>query len=315
MDLSIIIVSYNVREYLRKCLLSIQTHTQELSYEIIIVDNNSADDSCKMVRNEFPEVKLLENKGNPGFARANNQGFEQSTGEFILFLNPDTEIRENTLSGVLSFLRNTPDAGLATCSLLNTDNTPQQSVGYFPTITRNILTALFLNRFFLIGFPSESQKDPFPIDYPSGAFMMLRRNAVDTHTVLNPDYFMYSEEKDLALRLSKSNWKTYIVPSVQTVHHGGKSTAEMPLNMFLELQKSQIKFFKTHYSFAYSTALTLTWWFVLFTGLLASIPLSFSQKSAGRLKLFWYSFSKYPGLIRDILFQPDEQEAADAVSK
>lgn len=315
MDLSIIIVSYNVQEYLRNCLASIRKYTKKLSYEVIVVDNNSLDDSCEMVRSEFPQVRLIESKDNPGFAKANNQGFAQSTGEFILFLNPDTETREHTLESVLSFLQKTPDAGLATCTLLNTDNTPQQSVNYFPTITRNILSAFFLNRFFLPGIVPKKQKDPTPIDYPPGAFMMLRRSTVKGNEVLNPDFFMYSEEKDLALRLLKDQWKTYIVPKAQTVHHGGKSTAEMPLNMFLELQKSQIIFFKTHHSFLHSVGLTLSWWLVLFTGLLASIPLSFSQKSAGRLKLFWYSFSKYPGLIRDILLQPDKQEATDAVSK
>ncbi len=238
-ELSIIIVSYNVRQLLLNCIQSIIDTTASINYEIIVVDNASNDGSAPAVKERFPQLQVIANGENAGFASANNQGFAVSKGRFLLLLNPDTVVKPDAIKSGLDFIKSTPDAGMAGCRLLNPDGTLQKSIRRFPSVHENIARAFFVDRFVF----SEHRKGiyyrtlPFEIDYCAGAFMMIRKEALGDMPLLNPDFFMYAEEKDLALRLKEKGWKTYFVPSGEIIHLGEQSTDQMAEDMFLELQK------------------------------------------------------------------------------
>jgi len=286
-EVSIIIVSYNVKEYLLKCLASVYGHTKGVTFEIIVVDNNSTDRSVAALKEKFPAVRVIENRENTGFARANNQGAAIAEGEFLLLLNPDTEFKNDAVSAVHEFMVQITDAGMSSCRLYNTDGTIQRSIYAFPSVSRNILNALFIDRIICPEFRNSTylSKKPLRIPYCTGAFMMVKKAALGSQMLLNEDFFMYSEEKDLALRLKRCGFKTYFVPAGEVIHHGGKSTDLMPAGMFAQLQKSQVIFYRTHYSAFYAWLLILSWGLVLATNLIVSVPLC-AVGRISRLKLF-----------------------------
>ena len=146
MDLSVIIVSWNVKELLKKCLTSIEKNKGQLNLKIFVIDNASHDDSAEMVKTEFPQVKLITNKTNHGFAAANNQGIKQSQGKYVLLLNPDTEILPETLSSMVNFMDQNSEIGISGCKLLNPDKTLQPSVRHFPTPSAILLILTKLAR-------------------------------------------------------------------------------------------------------------------------------------------------------------------------
>lgn len=300
-ELSIIIVSYNVRQLLVDCLRSIEHSAQDIAYEIIVIDNASTDGSVAMVRKSFPHVQVIANQENAGFARANNQGYEISKGKFILLLNPDTVVRQGSLNAVLEFMRTTADAGMVGCRLLNPDGSLQKSIRKYPSVADHIRKALFLDNLYTTIFMRNIYygKIAVKIDYAAGAFLFVRRAALEEMHLLNPLFFMYAEEKDLALRLLKRGWFTYFVPFAEIVHYGGQSTSKIAAKMFLELQRSQVKYFVQHYKPAKAYSLALSWWLVLLTNLLVSIPLvTFGEKD--RLRLFTLAFCSYPRFIKEI---------------
>lgn len=297
-NVSIIIVSYNVKIYLLECLASIKANCRNLSYEIIVVDNNSTDGSAEAIERLHPDIILIRSMTNDGFSKANNRGYERSIGEFILLLNPDTLLQYRSIDGVLEFMREEPSAGIATCRVVNEDGSPQKVIQVFPTIARNIASAFFVDRLsrekhcrFYYG------DEPIRVDYVSGAFMLIRRSALGPGPLLNPDYLMYAEEKDLALRLRRTGWYTYFIPDGEIIHFGGRSTALMPARMFLELQKSQAKFYMNHYHAVYALALCMSWWMVLVSVMLVSLPLVFSAKARIRLPLFAHAAAVFPGYV------------------
>ena len=298
-ELSIIIVSYNVREYLLKCIASVMEQTKEINYEIVVVDNVSADGSIDAVERVYPEVITVRNTENVGFAKANNQGFAKSSGEFVLLLNPDTEVKPGSIEEVLSFMKKEPTAGIASCRMIGSDGLLQKSIHPFTNVWRNIAWTLFIDRLFFREHRTGYyyQEKPFKVDSIGGAFMMVRRAALGDGPLLNPDYFMYSEEKDLSLRLHRSGWHTYFVPTAEIIHYGGRSTSLMPVAMFREVQKSQVKFFLNFYSRGYAFALCLSWWLVLCSQTIASIPLTFLRSGRNRFNLFAKATVAFPGYV------------------
>lgn len=295
-ELSIIIVSYNVRQLLLDCIKSVIDTCGGINYEIIVVDNTSSDGSVDSVRESFPQVCVIANKDNVGFARANNQGYEVSRGKFILLLNPDTIVKPGAIQSVLDFLKNTPDAGLAGCRLLNPDGSLQKSIKRFPSIREHIGGIFFVDK--LPHFNAiHCRASPFAIDYCSGAFMMVRKEVLGRMPILNPEYFMYSEEKDLSLRLKRKGWKTYFVPFGEVIHFGGQSTRLMPEKMYLQLQKSQLQFFSLSYKGAYKWTLIFTWWLVLSASFIASIPFALTDRGRYRMRLMMIAACNYPLMV------------------
>lgn len=296
-ELSIIIVSYNVRQLLLDCIKSIIDTCSGIDYEIIVVDNVSSDGSVDALREAFPEVHVIANQENTGFARGNNQGYEMSKGEFILMLNPDTIVKPRAIQSTLEFMRLTPDAGLAGCRLLNPDGSLQTSIRRFPSLREHIGVIFFIDRL-LNSQRMHYRTTPFAIDYCSGAFMMVRRKSLKNMPLLNQEYFMYSEEKDLSLRLKRKGWKTYFVPNGEVIHYGGQSTSQVKEQMFIELLKSQVLFFKRHYSGIYMYLMIWSFYLSLISKSLLFLLLIHTNKGRKRFLLFYRGAIKYPALMK-----------------
>lgn len=295
--LSVIIVSYNVKRLLMDCLGSIADTCRGIEHEVIVVDNNSADGTAEALQADHPEVKLIENKKNAGFARANNQGYAVSTGGFLLLLNPDTVLKPMAVKKVLDFMERTPDCGLAGCRMVGSDGNLQITVRRFPSVTENLFQSLFLDKLFYRHNWKRAYyaRKPFQIDYGVGAFMMIRREALAGQPyLLNPDFHMYAEEKDLALRLKENGWRCYFVPGAEIVHYGGQSTSQMPMAMFLELQRSQARFYYMHNRGVRANALCLSWWLVLIASFIKTLLAYFYKRDGLKIKMMWAAVREFP---------------------
>lgn len=226
MDLSVIIVSWNVKKLLEQCLLSIYEQSEGLDLEIIVVDNNSSDQTVKMVAEKFPKVKLIANDNNAGFAKANNQGIEVASGRLLLLLNPDTKILDKALITMVSFMERRQDVALAGCQLVNADNSLQPSVRRFPTLGTHLGMMFKLHHFF--SFKHYQWQD---FDYGReaqvkqlmGAFIMMRRSAWEKIGQLDEKYYLWFEEVDYCLRADKSGLKIVYTPVAKIVHYGEQS--------------------------------------------------------------------------------------------
>lgn len=250
MRLSIIIVNWNTRDLLRQCLLTVREAARSLSsseVEILVVDNASTDGSVAMLKEQFPSVKLIQNQENVGFARANNEALEISTGRYCMLLNPDTELSLIAIDSLLGFMEKTPESGAAGPLVLNPDKTLQLSCYPRPTLTREIWYLFHLDRFYPYArhwMHRWTLDSPRSVDVVLGACMILRREAIDDVGMFDPDYFMYSEEVDLCYRIRRAGWGVHWVPSAQIVHWGGQSTRLMASEMFLSLYRSKILYFR-----------------------------------------------------------------------
>lgn len=233
MDLSIIIVNWNSREYLKQCIASILAETHGVEYEIVVIDNASFDGSGEMLRKCYPQVQFVQGDRNLGFAKANNAAFHQSNGRHVLFLNPDTVVVGPAVKIMLDYLQNLPNAGAVGCKLLNSDKTVQTScIQPFPTILNQLLDSEALRTF----WPESSlwgnaallggRNGPVEVEAISGACMMLRRNVFEGVGFFTEDYFMYTEDIDLCYKVGQAGLKNYFLPCATVVHFGGGSTGE-----------------------------------------------------------------------------------------
>lgn len=250
MNLSILIVSWNTCDLLKGCLSSTCTHPPPGGYEIIVVDNASTDGSSQMVQGEFPQVRLIENRENLGFARASNQALAQAAGEYLLLLNPDTRVQTGSLSTLLAFMEGHPQAGAAGPRLLNPDDWLQPSCSPEPTLLRELWRLFHLDvlwPYALYPMHTWDPLDPRPVDVIQGACLMLRREALNQVGILDEAYFIYSEEVDLCYRLRKNGWQLYWVPQAQVIHYGGQSTQQVSAEMFLLLYQSKLQYFRKHH--------------------------------------------------------------------
>jgi len=256
MDISVIIVSYNVKEFLQQSLLSLKKTLVGLDSEIIIVDNASVDGSTRVVKSEFPEIKLIENEENLGFARACNQGLEIAKGEYLLLLNPDTLLQEDTISTMIDFFENNPDAGAAGCKILNADGTLQKACRRsFPTPSVAIPKMLGLSRLFpnnkFFGKYNLTYKDPdelIEVDAVSGSFLMFRKEVYEKIGGLDEDYFMYAEDLDFCYRIKEAGWEIYYVPDTQIVHYKGESAKLASFDNLIVFYKAMGIFVNKHFS-------------------------------------------------------------------
>jgi hypothetical protein len=247
MDLSIIIVNWNSKDYLRKCLASVFAETRGLDYEIIVIDSASHDGCDRMLREEFPQVRFIQSTVNLGFARANNQAFAVCKGEYVLFLNPDTELRGPAIQSMLAHARALPDAGTLGCKLLNSDGSIQTScIQSFPTILNQVLDTEPLRRRFpqskLWGmaplFGADSK--PKEVEAVSGACVMMRRSVFEAVGRFSEDYFMYAEDLDLSYKASRSGLRNYYVPEAVVVHHGGNSSQQVASDFSVVMMRESV---------------------------------------------------------------------------
>ncbi len=262
MKLSIVIISWNIKTLLAGCLKSIFDHVPGFEHEVWVVDNASSDGSVNMVRQHFPQVQLIANEENIGFAPANNQAIRRCHGRFILLLNPDTEVLPGALEALVQFMEAHPDAGAAGSLLLNPDGSLQPSCFPRPTLSRELWRLFHLDRVRPYGqyhMPTWDQEQPREVDVIQGASLLLRREALDQTGLLDEGYFIYTEEVDLCYRLQQAGWRLYWTPRSKVIHFGGQSTKQVAAEMFLQLYKSKIQFFRKHYgrfpAFAYKLIL------------------------------------------------------------
>jgi hypothetical protein len=217
---------------------------------MIVVDNASSDGSCEMIRREFPEVRLFSNQSNVGFAKGNNQGLQEARGRFILLLNPDTKLFPSSLRIMVEFLDSHPDVGAVGPLLQNPDGSLQPSCNPAPTLFREIWRLFHLDKLYPLASYRQSAWDrhtPRQVDVLQGAYLMVRRAALDDVGELDAAYFMYSEEVDLCYRLRKAGWGLVWVPEAKVVHYGGQSTRQVKSRMFEHLYQSKIIYFRINH--------------------------------------------------------------------
>lgn len=251
--ISIIIVSWNTTWFLENCLASILANPPTLPFESWVVDNASTDDSPRMVREKFPEVHLVENRENMGFARANNQAIQRCTGKYILLLNPDTLVASGALQALVDFFDGHPKAGAVGARMLNPDGSLQISSHPRPTLSRELWRLFHLDALsFYAMYPLTKWEtnQPQEVDVLGGACLLLRKEVLEQVGFLDEDYFIYSEEVDLCYRIQRAGWRIYWVPQAEVVHFGGQSTQQVPTEMFLNLYHSNIKYFRKHYGWS-----------------------------------------------------------------
>ncbi len=254
MKLSIVIVSWNTKELLKKCLQSISASLGDFDREVYVVDNNSSDGTANMVAQDFPKVKLIANKENFGFARANNQALKIATGDYVLLLNPDTELFSETLNKSLNFMADHGDVGIMGCKLLNGDKTLQPSVRKFPTIGPIAMMFLKLpklishlksiDNYLATDFDYTREQE---VDQVMGAYMMASREVLDKVGLLDERFFIWFEEVDWCKRVKKAGYKVVYYPGAELIHYGGKSFAqEKVATKQINFFKSAMKYFLKH---------------------------------------------------------------------
>ena len=256
MDLSVVIVNYNVKYFLEQCLHAVHKALEGISGEVIVVDNNSVDGSCSHIRERFPWVKLIGNRENTGFSRANNQAIKQSTGKYVLLLNPDTVVEEDTFRKCLEFMERHPDAGALGVKMIDGRGhflpeskraLPTPRVAFYKIFG---LATLFprsrrFGRYHLGHLDSDQVNE---VEVLAGAFMFIRREALDRVGLLDEDYFMYGEDIDLSYRIMKGGYRNYYFPETTIIHYKGESTKKGSLNYVMVFYQAMIIFARKHFS-------------------------------------------------------------------
>ena len=264
-DLSIVVVSWNVQELLSRCLQSVLAGlgASAIDAEIIVIDNGSADGSDDMVRREFPQTRLIANADNRGFPAASNQGIAVANGRYVLLLNPDTEVISDALALMVSHADGHPDVGIVGPQLLNPDGSVQPSRRRFPTLITAFFESTWLERY----APGRLLRHYYVLDQPydvttrvdwvTGSALMARREAVEQVGLMDEGFFMYSEELDWCRRFREAGWCVEYLPSAQIVHHGGKSSEQAVAARHTNFQTSKVRYFHKHHGAATAGLLRL----------------------------------------------------------
>lgn len=269
-ELSIIVVSYNTKDLTRQCLASlIAEKTKKESWEIIVVDNASTDGSAEMIKKEFPKVTLLPQRKNLGFSVSNNIGIRRSTGRYILLLNSDTEASLGAIAETLEFFKEHPDVGVVTCKLILQDGSMDLACHRgFPTPWASFTYFFGLEALFpksrIFGEYHQGYKDlnqPHEVDSPSGAFFMIRGEAIDKVGLLDEQFFMYGEDLDWAYRVKQAGWKIMFYPGASVLHkkwQSGKAHENDVVRKETQKHFSQAMqlFYKKHYAHRYGWLVT-----------------------------------------------------------
>jgi N-acetylglucosaminyl-diphospho-decaprenol L-rhamnosyltransferase len=330
LDLSIIIVNWKSQAFVRDCLASIYANGDAIAYEVFVVDNASYDGCEEMVKSEFPRTIFIQSEHNLGFAAANNLAFFQSRGRNVMFLNPDTEIQGSAIQTLISGLESIPDAGMVGAHLLNSDLSLQTTcITALPSILNQTLSSDYLRK----AFPKwktwgmrplfEEAKGAVPVEAISGACMLARREIVELVGSFSTDYFMYAEDMDLCIKLSKTGWKIYYLSDALIVHHAGGSSSSREESNFssIMIRRSLVRFFEIHrgrlYASLYrsSTAFVSACRIVL---LIAALPMAIHPRGyrfLSRAVIKWCSILAWSlGLRRWVNLQSPRPDALVADS-
>lgn len=253
-DLSVIIVSYNCREYLERCLRSVYASNARCSFGVVVVDNDSHDGSASVVREKFPTVSLIENTENAGFARANNQALRQANARYVMLLNPDTLVHGGTFDAIVSFLDENDDVWALGPAILNSDGTPQRTGVRFPSNWNLFVESLFLDRVLpnsrVFGAHREIYADhakPREVDFVQGSCLVVRSAAIKEVGLLDEEYFMYFEETDWCIRMKHAGGRVVFFPGATVVHFGGGEVGHYDEQRLIHYHHSLIRFYRKHY--------------------------------------------------------------------
>jgi GT2 family glycosyltransferase len=254
-DLTVVIVNWNTRELLRACLGSLRAALEgsALSSEVIVVDNASGDGSAEMVAAEFPEVRLIANAENRNYAEGNNQGIAAASGEFVLLLNPDTEVPEGTLDALVELLRERPKAGAVSPALVHPDGRVQESVRGFPAPYALVgeltgLARLFPHSAWGAYRPRRLPEDgPSSVDQPMASAFLVRREALEQVGPFDPQFPLFFNDVDLCYRLKQTGWEILYDPRVRIVHVGGASTRQVRPEAIRRSHEGLRRFYAKHY--------------------------------------------------------------------
>jgi GT2 family glycosyltransferase len=265
LDLTIIIVNYNVKEFLQNLIHSIEKASININKEIIIVDNASDDGSTEFVRERFPQIKLIANDKNYGFGKANNIGLNEARGEYILLINPDTLVAEDTLEKMLEFFKANPEAGLAGCKILNPDGTLQLACrrsfpGPWTSFTKVTgLSSIFPKSkiFARYNLTYLNENQSYEVDAISGSFMMMRRKVFENVGGFDEQFFMYGEDLDLCYRIQKAGYKVFYVHTAKIIHYKGESTKRSSLDETKVFYNAMHLFVKKHLSSSFLVEIIL----------------------------------------------------------
>lgn len=265
MDLSLIIVNWNVCDLLRRCLASIELNRGNLSLEVIVVDNASSDGSVTLVEQEFPQVRLIASKENLGYTGGNNLGAKEAQGRYLFILNPDTEIVGNALQQMVAYLDEHPEVGGVGPQLLYPDGSIQSSRRRFP----QLMTAFFLGtplgwRWFpnnklayLYNMADKADHEIQPVDWLVGAALMIRRETWQAVGPLDEEFFMYFEEVDWCYRCHQAGWEIHYLPTAQIIHHEHKSANKVPVAKRIRLYRSRVRYFHKYFGVGWATLIHL----------------------------------------------------------
>lgn len=255
MKLSVIIVSWNVRDLLDRCLQSLYRQADEVgSVEVIVVDNNSADGTDAMIEARYPQTTLIKNTMNHGFARANNQGFSRATGELFLALNPDTELVDGCLVNAVAVMTSQPRIGILGVTHRNPDGSLQPSVRRLPTIRAMSLIFLklakifphaqALQRYYAVDF---NYREPAAVEQTAGSFLLMRKIMLDAIGVFDEKFFLWFEEVDLCRRAAAAGWRVWYTPEAKIIHFGGQSFKQaLTIRNQLRFFRSCVRYFRKH---------------------------------------------------------------------
>jgi GT2 family glycosyltransferase len=268
MQLSIIYVNWNSVDYLHESIASVYRYTRDLTFEIIVVDNASPEKDVDSLHELFPAITILHSEKNLGFAGANNLGFRRSSGEYVLFLNPDTQLTSDSINLMLARLQSLPDAGIVGCKLLNTDLSVQlSSIQTYPTILNQAIDAEYLRLrwpqcpLWRIAPLFSDDAKLIPVDIIPGACMLVRREVFKKAGLFSEEYFMYAEDLDLNYKVEAAGFTNYYVGETSIIHHGGRSSARQKVSQWATIMKYRAMlqlFRKTRgsvYAFAYRLAM------------------------------------------------------------
>jgi hypothetical protein len=267
-DVSVIIVSWNARDYLMDCLQSLISKNSISRTEIIVIDNASNDHSPDAVRERYPFVKLIRNETNRGFAAANNIGIGMGRGRYVCLVNSDVRVLNGCIDRLCSYMDQNPSIGMLAPRILNADLTLQPSVRRFPTLWSSLCRALALDTFFsqsgmsggeMMAFGSEDKSRS--VDVLSGCFMMVRRGAIEQVGVLDENFFIYAEDIDWCRRFRQAGWDVVYYPGAQAIHYGDGSSSNAPIKFFIEMQKANLQYWKKHHGLTKQVAYFLITFF------------------------------------------------------
>jgi hypothetical protein len=242
-EISVIVVNWNTRDLLGQCLESVYRTIRGLPFEVLVVDNASADGSAAMVRDRYPGARVIQNAENRGFAAANNQALRIMTGRYALLLNSDAVLTDGAAAALHRFMEDHPAAAMAGGQLLNADGSKQNAIAAFPTLITLVTNAPLMEWLFPRRYPSKRypHREPVEIDSAVGACLMVRKAAIDAVGMFDERYFFFFEETDWAYRMRRAGWKVYHVPEARIFHYQGQSIGR---NV-----RSRIAFYRSRYQF------------------------------------------------------------------